>query len=366
MGHLAKSKEGVYYALAERLNKNPVGTPINETLMAILHRLYTVSEAEVGSKFPLFPMTLDDISNKTGIGKEELKKLLEQMAGKGLVIDIIRQDNTYYMLAPMVVGFFEYTFMRIREEIQMKELAELFSDYFDAEGVREELFAAPTKMFRALAYESIIPIITETEVLSYEKASEIIRQSGGGALSICQCRHKAGHLGTACDAPLEVCTSLGNAASYVVRRGMGKPATVDELLHVLDQTEKYGLVHLGDNVLNKPAFICHCCGCCCEVLQSINKSKIMSVSPSNFIPTVDEELCEGCGVCTERCQIKAIRIDAAVPIVDKNICIGCGICAANCPTGALTMSRQSVIKVPPKNRKEQLAAIAKEKGKIFY
>ena len=59
MGHIINAKEEVYRALAERLNRNPMGTPINETLMEILHRLYTESEAMVGSKFPMVPMKLD-------------------------------------------------------------------------------------------------------------------------------------------------------------------------------------------------------------------------------------------------------------------------------------------------------------------
>ncbi len=41
MGHLIDAKEQVYRALAERLNRNPVGAPGSEVLMEILHHLYT-------------------------------------------------------------------------------------------------------------------------------------------------------------------------------------------------------------------------------------------------------------------------------------------------------------------------------------
>lgn len=58
MGHLVHNKDEVYRLLAERLNRNPAGTPINETLIAILHRLYTESETMVGSKFPMVPIVL--------------------------------------------------------------------------------------------------------------------------------------------------------------------------------------------------------------------------------------------------------------------------------------------------------------------
>ena len=376
MGHLVNSKEAVYRALAERLNKNPVGAPVNETLMAILHRLYTQSEAEVGSRFPLLPMTADKIAGITGWGEAELKAVLEQMADKGLVIDLPRKDGVYYMLAPMVVGFFEYTFMRVSKEVPMKELAELFERYFASAGVREEIFGGTTKMFRTLVYENLIPAAVETEVLSYEKASEIIRAAGGGALTVCACRHKTLHLGKACqfNAPLEdVCTSLGGAARWLISRGFARPATVDELLRVLDKTEKLGLVHMGDNVLNNPAYICHCCGCCCGVLRTINETGVIALHPSNFIAEVDAELCEGCGVCADRCHISAIQMTAAGgsepgdrerPVVQKDLCIGCGVCAAGCPTGALQMSRRASLYNPPRDKKEQMRAIASEKGRF--
>lgn len=369
MGHVVNNKDQVYRLLAERLNRNPVGAPINDTLMTILHRLYTETEAMVGSKFPLLPLSLEQIANITGIKGNELKPILDGMAEKGLVLDIPRKDTFYYMLAPMVVGFFEYTFMRAQDSAKLKDLAELFQTYFNNKEVRDEFSGNGTNMFRTLVYESLIPVAVETEVLTYERASEIIRQSGGGAISICPCRHKASHLGKSCGAPLEVCTSLGSAAEWIIRRGLGKPATVDELLQVLDHTEKLGLVHNCDNVLNKPAYICHCCGCCCVILTGKNETGKCATHPSNFTPELKTEICSGCGICAERCHVKAIKMQSAessseVPVVNKEVCIGCGVCTSACPSGSLTMSRSFDLYVPPDNAKEKFSRIAKEKGRI--
>lgn len=369
MGHLTHDKDEVYRLLAERISKSPEGAPINETLMAILHRLYTENEASVGGKFSLLPMTLDQIAGVTGMGKEQLQDILGGMADKGLVLDIPRRDTVYYMLAPVVIGFFEYTFMRVRDDVNMKELAELFHAYFDNKEVRDELSRSDTKMMRTVIYEQLIPLAVETEVLTYERAGEIIRQSGGGAISICPCRHKAAHLDQACQAPLEVCTSFGKAAEWVIRRGMGKPATVDDLLRVLDETEKYGLVHNCDNVMNKPAYMCHCCGCCCVILTGIKKHGKFFTHPSNFIPQLEPETCVGCGDCAESCQIDAITMQddghgGEVPLVHKEICLGCGVCVSACPSGALTMARRQVLHVPPANTKEKMTRMAREKGLI--
>lgn len=370
MGHIVNAKEEVYRALAERLHKNPVGTPVNENLMAILYRLYSESEAAVGSKFPMIPMTLRKIARITGMPEDVLGKTLDGMADKGLVIDLPRRDTTYYSLAPMVIGFFEHTFMRVREDLNMKELAELFATYFQNPEVGMEFIGSETKLFKTLVYERLIPIAVETEVLNYERASEIIRRSGGGALSLCSCRHMADYLGKPCEinAPMEVCTSLGEVAEWIIRRGMGRPATVDELLRVLDETEKLGLVHLGDNVLNQPAYICHCCGCCCGALRPTKNYGVFFTHASNFIPILETDNCTGCGICADKCPITAITMHDSEGLkmaeINQQKCIGCGVCASACPSSALTMSRRSVIHVPPENKVEQMTRIAKEKGKF--
>lgn len=368
MGHIINSKEEIYHALAERLSKTPEGAPINEELMAILYRLYSESEALVGSKFSSIPMTLEKIATLTGIEEKELKIILDGMSDKGLILDIPRKNSFYYMLAPMLVGFFEYTFMRTRDDVNLKELAELFETYFHSAGVMKEIAGLDTKVMRTLIYENIIPLAVETEVLDYERASEIIRESGGGAITMCACRHEASHLGKACDAPVEVCMSLGGAAEWIVRKGLGKPATVDDLLNVLEETQKLGLVHLCDNVLNKPTYICNCCGCCCKVLRGINEQQVFATQPSNFIPSLDLDSCISCGLCADKCQINAIIMTdqgngLEVPVLKNEVCIGCGICSDACPSGSLIMSRREVLSVPPVNGREKLKRMATEKGR---
>jgi ferredoxin len=368
LGHLINAKEEVYQALAERLSKTPEGAPINEGLMAILHRMYTEAEAIVGSKFPALPITIDKISAITGIEEQELKIILDGMSDKGLVLDIPRKDTFYYMLSPMLVGFFEYTFMRTGDHLTLKELAELFETYFHSEGVMKEIAGLNTKVMRTLVYERLIPFAVETEVLNYERASEIIKQAGGGAITMCACRHEASHLGTACDAPVEVCMSLGGAAEWIVRKGLGKSASVEELLEVLKKTEAYGLVHLCDNVMNKPAYICNCCGCCCKVLRGINEQQIFATHPSNFIPTVNIEECIGCGLCIDKCQVQAISLSdqgngMEQPLINFDRCIGCGVCSSSCPNDSMSMARRSVVLVPPENGREKLKRMASEKGR---
>lgn len=365
MGHIINAKEELYQALADRLSRAPEGAPVNEHLLALLRRLYTETEAMIGSKFPLLPLTFEKIAEMTDMDTKELKQILDAMAHKGLLIDIPRKDTVYYMLTPVVVGFFEYTFMRTGDNIRLKELAELFDTYFKSDNVMKVLAGKDTKVMRTLVYENVIPLAVETEVLSYEKASELIRQSGGGAVTICACRHEAEHLGRACDAPQDVCTSLGGAAEWIISKGLGRRASADELLEILDRTTKLGLVHLCDNIMNKPTYICHCCGCCCKVLGTINKQNVFATHPSNFIPEADGNTCISCGVCAEKCPIDAIVMKDDLPEIIKDRCIGCGVCANACPADSLTMRQRAEIHTPPSNLKEKMIRMAEDKKNIL-
>ena len=50
---------------------------------------------------------------------------------------------------------------------------------------------------------------------------------------------------------------------------------------------------------------------------------------------VDEDLCIGCGKCTEVCRTGAIMIIDKKAVVDFNRCVCCAICVRTCPQGAI-------------------------------
>ncbi|HSW35632.1 MAG TPA: 4Fe-4S dicluster domain-containing protein [Candidatus Limnocylindrales bacterium] len=365
MGHLAGGKEQAYEALAGRLSRFPVGAIVNETLMAILKMLYTEDEAVVGSKFPVRPRPFAEIRELTGLPEKGLAVLLDGMAEKGLVVDIPRKGTIYYMLSPMVVGFFEYSLMRAGNANTAK-LAELFEKYFKDVDVVKEIFGTETSMFRSLVYEQYIPALIHTEVFSYEKASAVIRESGGGALSICACRHKASHLGQQCRYPMEdICTSLGRPAEWLIRHGFGRKASVDELLRNLDRSYKLGLVLNCDNVINEPAYLCHCCGCCCGPLQAVKNYGVHAIQPSGFVPEIDAAACLSCDACVNICHINALKASSAEePSINKELCIGCGVCVSTCPGDALQMVQRDTIVATPQDKMTQLINIAVERNRF--
>ncbi len=55
-------------------------------------------------------------------------------------------------------------------------------------------------------------------------------------------------------------------------------------------------------------------------------------------PTVNNELCSGCGLCNTSCIYSAIAVNSEInkAKVDTNLCYGCGVCVSICPHRALS------------------------------
>lgn len=57
---------------------------------------------------------------------------------------------------------------------------------------------------------------------------------------------------------------------------------------------------------------------------------------------IEEELCNGCGLCVTPCAEGAIEIvDGKARVVKDELCDGAGFCLAVCPAGALTIEKRA-------------------------
>ncbi|MDD4801538.1 MAG: ferredoxin [Syntrophomonas sp.] len=53
---------------------------------------------------------------------------------------------------------------------------------------------------------------------------------------------------------------------------------------------------------------------------------------------IDEQLCNGCGLCISPCAEGALElVDGKAKVVKEELCDGAGFCLGVCPVGALTL-----------------------------
>jgi Pyruvate/2-oxoacid:ferredoxin oxidoreductase delta subunit len=370
MGHLAIQKP--YLELQERLHKNPIGAPATDELFEILRLRFTKDEARIGARMPMTPAPLELISERVGETAKRLENKLERMAEKGLVLDFETNGRRFYMLAPTVIGFFEFTFMRLHKDLPNKKLADLLSAYMDDPTFANNAFRGETQIGRALAHEKTLPDDLRAEILPYEQTSEILKKADLRAVGLCYCRHKAMHHGNPCKKPMEVCTSLNRNAEWVIKRGYGREVSAEEALDVAAMTRDCCMVHIGDNVKNDVSYICHCCGCHCGQLRAINHNGIRNaVHTSNFLASVDEEKCKACGRCVKNCPVMAIEVKAtsfgdAHAEVDEELCLGCGVCGVACKNRAMSMKPREKRVFTPEDSMDRLVRAAVERGTIHH
>ena len=70
----------------------------------------------------------------------------------------------------------------------------------------------------------------------------------------------------------------------------------------------------------------------------------MSTTITRQIVRIDDELCNGCGVCVSPCAEGAIQIvDGKAKVIHEELCDGAGFCLGVCPTGALTIEERATV-----------------------
>lgn len=66
------------------------------------------------------------------------------------------------------------------------------------------------------------------------------------------------------------------------------------------------------------------------------KPKVMeSIDVKVKVPSVDDNLCAGCGECARHCNFNALAVAKNKVIVFDKLCHSCGLCSIVCPTGAI-------------------------------
>ena len=181
-----------YARLVDRLNRFPQGAPPAETLNQILRLLFSEREAELVSLLPIKPFTVGEAARAWKQPAAEARDTLERLASRGLLLDVEHDGSPVYVLPPPMAGFFEFSMMRVRRDIDQRMLAELFYQYLNVEEdfIKSLFTAGETQLGRVFVHEPVLTSDLAVEVLDHERSSEVIKRATHRAVSLCYCRHK--------------------------------------------------------------------------------------------------------------------------------------------------------------------------------
>jgi hypothetical protein len=230
--HTLKS---AYASLTERLNRFPQGAPPSDLLEKILRILFSEREAGLVSLLPIKPFTAEKAASLWKLSPADAERILQGLAGRAILLDTETPEGRTYLLPPPMAGFFEFSLMRLRGDIDQKALSELFYQYMNVEEefIRAFFTHGQTQLGRVFVQEPVLSAENALHVLDYERASEVIRTASHRAVGLCYCRHKMAHLGRACKAPMEICMTFNNSAASLIRHGFSHPVDVAEGLDLL-------------------------------------------------------------------------------------------------------------------------------------
>lgn len=327
-------KEAVYQKLATHLDRLPGGFAPSDTGadLRLLKRLFTPEEAELATYLTLDQETAEVIAARANLPLVMAEQWLNEMAGKGLIFSVKQKEGpALYQAVPFAIGIYEFQVNRLTEE-----LLEDLDNYWNSIKPRSRPQTIPQMRTIPVGQSVESPL----EALPYEQVNELVNAHDRFAVTNCICRSRARKLGVGCDAPLETCLLFGDFADFFVRTGRGRSIDRSEVMAILAKADEANLV-LNPTNSRFVAAICCCCGCCCGVLKGLQSHpKPSEAVVSSFIAHLEQEICQGCWTCLERCQMQAITAEGDHVKLNTDRCIGCGLCVSTCPSGALTLIRK--------------------------
>jgi electron transport complex protein RnfB len=340
------ASEMLYRKLQRHLDRMPVPFPPTESgvELRILERLFTPEEAEIALELSAIPEPAAVIHKrlKSKMDLNRLTEALGQMVDKGTVLSFEREGVTQYAKLMFAIGMYERQVNRLTPEFERDSL-----QYLEGEFGKAAFRQGKTGQMRVVPVNRSIEV--ERNVAQYEDIRAWVKSCDGPfAKGNCICRQGKDLLGHPCK-QTDVranCLTIGMAAQWMIEHCGSHLISREEMLAMLDNADRQGLVLQTENT-QRPLFVCCCCHCCCGVLNTVKQfPRPADYFTSNFYATVDADTCQSCGTCEARCQMDAIHIDGKTE-VDLARCIGCGLCVTTCPSEAMRLEPKPEPKAPP-------------------
>jgi Na+-translocating ferredoxin:NAD+ oxidoreductase subunit B len=356
--------EDIYERLANALDALPAGftrTP-SRLEIKLIKLVFTPGEALVASTLTRKLETAAEIAERVGLPEDQVTVLLEGMIPRRMVrADTLALESGVkglgkveakpgqapkaesvkkYRLSPFLVGWYESYLQESKPT--SKEFAEIYEQYV-IEGGGEKIFSPRPGSQGVIPYRGSL----KPEWVTREPHNDIdahFNRHDRFLVIDCVCKkEKAALHGHSCELPVKRCGFVGLPPQTPLSENV---LTREEAIQRWEELDAMGNMVIegfyGFTMgAEEPQFVggCHCCGCCCTILQGGRMGNLTeTVERSNYRAVKDYEKCHSCGECVRRCQFFAHTFDKAAddkPAYHREKCVGCGSCGQGCPTGAL-------------------------------
>lgn len=347
----SSKSEDIYERLADALDALPHGfsrTP-SRVELRLIKMAFTPEEVSLAGQLSRTPETAAEIAKRVGRDVADVTALLESliprrlvrldspgMAAPGLAPPV--EGERKYRLGPFLVGWYEAS-MRLLD----KEFAELFEQYVSEGGGERILSPRPGSLGVVPVQGSLKPELMEVMEPHLDIEAHFKRHERFLVID-CVCKREQEVLGNHdCKMPMKRCGFVGLPPQTPLGENVLDREEASKLLLELQQMGHVNLAFYGFTMgAETPQFVgtCNCCGCCCGILRGTTHLGLQeSVQRSNYRAVIAPDTCVACGVCIERCPVKAIAEDEnGKSMVDRAKCIGCGVCVIGCASDAIELA----------------------------
>ena len=331
------SENDIYIELARK-----IGAPTSRRFLTILDTMFTPEEARICLELYL-PATCPELASRLGIDEKSLTKTLKSLVDRG----VLTSGKTQYAFHTTLLGFHHDladTGVHAGPHAISQKVKDLWADFFYNEWAEDWVKMASDRKKAGVRGIMITPAIGALELSPNIKPEQILPQENWKLqiqtakrriVAPCGCRTLWGK----CDHPRMTCFAVfdnSRGEYYLDKPGrLLKEISMEETMEIVRANEAAGLVHWG---------VCYCCPDACEMLYSYTKyNRLDLVEPNRFLATINEELCEGCQDCVEKCSFNAIEMKKTANskklkahVINEN-CKGCGVCIVGCKQRALRL-----------------------------